>query len=125
MKKLFTLAVLGIIFSSFMIAGGLSEIINAVRLGNASQVAKYFDNTIDISVSGKSSTYSKSQGELILKDFFSNNPVTGFSVIHQGDNSGSQYCIGTLNTKSGSYRSTIYMKQKGDAQVLQEIRFEK
>jgi len=44
--------------------------------------------------------------------------------MHKGDKGGAQFCIGTLNTKTGNYRTTIFMKQKGDKQVLQEIRFE-
>ncbi|MBK6634090.1 MAG: DUF4783 domain-containing protein [Chitinophagaceae bacterium] len=47
-----------------------------------------------------------------------------FTVIHKGENSGSQFCIGTLVTKTASYRTTIFMKQKGDKQVLQGITFE-
>ena len=72
----------------------------------------------------KSNSYSKSQGELVLKDFFASNPVKGFEVIHKGENAGSQYCIGTLQTKNGTYRTTIFMKKKEDKQVLQELRFE-
>jgi len=59
-----------------------------------------------------------------LKDFFTSNPVKNFEILHKGENAGSQYCIGTLNTKNGAYRTTIFMKQKGDIQVLQELRFE-
>jgi len=72
----------------------------------------------------KSNSYSKSQAELVLRDFFSTNPVKSFEVVHKGENAGSQYCIGTLVTKSGSFRTTIFMKQKGDRLLLQELRFE-
>jgi hypothetical protein len=72
----------------------------------------------------KSNSYSKSQAELVLKDFFATNSVKSFEVLHKGENGGSQYCIGKLATKAGVYRTTIYMKQKGDQQVLQELRFE-
>ena len=73
----------------------------------------------------KSNSYSKSQGELVLKDFFNSNMVKTFEVIHKGENAGSQYCIGTLITRAGSFRTTIYMKLKGDKQFLQGITFEK
>ncbi len=53
------------------------------------------------------------------------NGVQRFDVIHKGENAGSQYCIGTLVTRAGPYRTTIYMKQRGDKQVIQEIRLEK
>ncbi len=95
-----------------------------MKSGNANQVAKFFDKNIEISVSDKSNSYSKSQGELVLKDFFTINVVKSFEVIHKGENAGSQYCIGTLVTKGGNFRTTIFMKQKGTQQVLQELRFE-
>ena len=113
-----------ILLSSFSFGSGIDDIIAAMKTGNASQVAKFFDNNVEISMPDKSNSYSKSQGELVLKDFFTNNVVKSFDIIHKGENAGSQYCIGTLVTKSGSFRTTIFMKQKGDQQVLQELRFE-
>ena len=109
---------------SFTVSSGINDIVIALKNGNASEIARYFDNTVEITLPGKSNSYSKSQGELILSDFFSNNSVKSFSILHQGENAGSQYCIGTLVTKTASFRTTIYMKQKGDKQTLQEIRFE-
>ncbi|MEN9570782.1 MAG: hypothetical protein RL172_2013 [Bacteroidota bacterium] len=124
MNKLFTFAIVSILLSSFTLLLSIDEVVNAMRSGNATQVARFFDNTVEISMPDKSSSFSKTQAEIVLKDFFANNPVKGFEVIHKGQNAGSQYCIGTLSTKNGSYRTTIYMKQKGEIQVLQELRFE-
>ncbi|MFT3908823.1 MAG: DUF4783 domain-containing protein [Ferruginibacter sp.] len=123
MKHFFTLIAVSLLLSSFTISP-IDEIIAALKAGNASQIAKYFDNTVEIALPDKSNSYSKSQGEMILKDFFSNSPVKSFEVLHRGENSGSQYFIGTLVTANGTYRTTIFMKQKGDKQTLQEIRFE-
>jgi hypothetical protein len=103
----------------------VDEVESAIKNGNASQLSKYFDNTIEITLTDKSNTYSKSQAELVLKDFFNNNVVRGFEIVHKGNNAGAQFIIGTLETKNGEYRTTIYMKQKGDKQLLQELRFEK
>ena len=124
MKHFFTFLAVSLVLSSFTIAGNIDEIITALKAGNAAQIAKYFDNTVEIALPDKSNSYSKSQGEMILKDFFSNSPVKSFEVLHKGENSGSQYFIGTLVTANGTYRTTIFMKQKGDKQTLQEIRFE-
>ncbi len=124
MKKLLAYALITILLSSFT-SSSVQDVINALKTGNAALVSKYFDNTIDITLSDKSNSYSRSQAELVLKDFFNTNEVKNFNVIHTGDNAGSQYCIGTLQTKNGTFRTTIYMKQKGDKQVLQELKFEK
>ena len=124
MKHFFTLIAIGTVLSSFSVFSSIDEVINAMKAGNATEIAKYFDNTVEINMPDKTNSYSKSQAELVLKDFFSSHSVKSFTVIHKGENSGSQFCIGTLVTKSGSYRTTIFMKQKGDKQVLQGITFE-
>jgi hypothetical protein len=124
MKRFFTFILSGILLSSFTLFSSLDDVVNAMKTGNTAQIIKYFDNTIEITMPDKSNSYSKSQAELVLKDFFNTNAVKTFEVIHKGENAGSQYCIGTLITKSGSFRTTIFMKQKGERQLLQEIRFE-
>ena len=124
MKRIFTFLSLAFMLSSFAFFASIDDVVNAFKSGNSAQVAKFFDNTVEITMPDKSNSYSKGQAEMVLKDFFSTNTVKGFEVVHKGENAGSQYCIGTLITKNGSFRTTIYMKQKADKQVLQEITFE-
>jgi hypothetical protein len=124
MKRFFTLFIATALLASFTLFVSIDEVVNALKNGDAAQIARFFDNTVEITMPDKSNNYSKNQAEIILRDFFSNNSVKGFDVIHKGENAGSQYCIGTLVTKNGSFRTTVFMKQKNDKQLLQEIRFE-
>lgn len=124
MKKYLLSFLFVALFSSF-IPVSFTEIINAIKAGNSAEVAKFFDNTVEISFPGKTNSYTKIQAEQVLSDFFKNNPVKNFEVIHQSENAGSQYCIGNLRTGSGVFRTTIYMKQKGQKQFVQELRFER
>ncbi len=110
---------------SFLVSVSFTEIIDAIKRGNAAEVSRFFDNTVEITFPGQSNSYSKSQAELVLRDFFSKNPAKSFQVIHKSENEGSQYCIGNLETANGIFRTTIYMKQRGDKQVVQELRFER
>ena len=125
MKKIFTIIAAFLALSSFTIIAGIKDVVTAIKSGNAVAVAKYFDNTVEITVNGKSTNYSKAQGEVVLRDFFANNAVKSFTILHQGESGGSEFCIGTLSTSNGSYRTTLNLKQKGDKQTLQEIKFEK
>ena len=118
MKRIFTLLTIGTLLSSFAFFSSIDEVIGAIKAGNATEIARYFDNTVEINMPDKSGSYSKSQAELVLKDFFSTNTVKGFVLDHKGENSGSQYCIGTLTTRSNIYRTTVFMKLKGDKQVF-------
>jgi hypothetical protein len=124
MKRFFTLFGATVLLSSFTLFLSIDEVVTAMKNGDAAQIARYFDNTVEINMPDKSNNYSKSQAELVLKDFFSTNGVKNFTVIHKGENGGSQFCIGTLSTKNGSFRTTVFMKQKNDKQFVQEIRFE-
>lgn len=127
MKKIVTLTCIVSVFvlTAFAQASGLDDVINALRNGNATNLAKFVDNNIELSLPSKTDNYSRQQALVILQDFFSNSGVKDFDVKHRGDNSGSQYCIGTLMTRSGSYRTTFFMMEKGGRQWVKEIRFQK
>lgn len=122
-KTLFSLG-LFVLLSSFIFIS-FTEVVSAIKSGKASEVARYFDNTVEITLPEKSNSYSKSQAQLVLTDFFKSINVKNFEVIHKSENAGSQYCIGNLITDNGVFRTTIYMKQKGDKELVQELRFEK
>lgn len=103
---------------------GLDDVIKALQKGDANELGKYIDDNVEITLPGKADTYSRAQAAIILQDFFNNNGVKGFEVKHKGDNGGSQFCIGTLMTRSGNYRATVFMANKGGKQVIKEIRFQ-
>ncbi|HXR83865.1 MAG TPA: DUF4783 domain-containing protein [Hanamia sp.] len=124
MKKYLLYIFVLIISSSFTIVS-FTQIISAIKSGNANEVSKFFDNTIEITLPDKSNSYSKSQAQLVLQEFFKNNPVKDFKTIHQSENAGSEYCIGNLTTINGVFRTTIFVKQKGQQELVQELRFEK
>lgn len=126
MRKITLLSTVFIAFfiTAFKPIAGLDDVINALKTGNASEVGKFIDDNIEISLPDKSDNYSKAQAVMVLKDFFTNNGVTGFEVQFKGENGGSQFCVGKLITKSGNYRTTVFMKSKEGKQLVKEIRFQ-
>jgi len=125
MKNLkgFALLAITLILVSFKPSYSIDEVVSAIRTGNSAELSKYFDNRVDIALPDKSDTYSKAQAEMIVRDFFSNKGVTGFEVKHKGENGGAQFCVGVLKTRNAEYRTHLFMRQRGDRQLLQEIRF--
>jgi hypothetical protein len=124
MKKLLLFTGIFIVLCSFL-SLSFTEVVNALKSGNSAEVSKYFDTTVEITLPEKSNSYSKSQAELVLRDFFAIYGVKDFKVLHKSDTPGSQYCIGNLQTTNGTFRTTIFMKLKGDKELVQELRFEK
>jgi hypothetical protein len=115
---------MSLVFISFRPYFSIDDVATAMRSGNANELSRYLDNRVDISLPDKSDTYSKTQAEMVIRDFFSTNGVQSFQVKQKGENGGSEFCIGLLKTRNGDFRTVLFMKLKGDKQLLQEIRFQ-
>lgn len=126
MKKISVTLLLGVtlLLSSFATQTNIDGVITALRSGNSSELSKYFDDNVDITLPDKSDSYSKAQAQLIVRDFFRNNGVKGFELRHKGDSPGGHYCSGTLQTSAGNFRTNVFMKNKNGKEVLKEIRFQ-
>ncbi|MBP8753987.1 MAG: DUF4783 domain-containing protein [Chitinophagales bacterium] len=106
-------------------ASNLDSIAQAIRTGNAKELASFFDTTIEIKINDKEGAYSKAQAEQVVKDFFLKNPPKGFSFMHDGESGGSAYyAIGSLTTANGKFRTYVYLKKKGESYLIQELSFE-
>src|SRR6185503_3510040 len=125
MKTVLTGVIMMALTSVSYLANDLERIGLAIQTGNSRELAKYFDNTVEITIFEKEETYSKAQGEMVLKDFFTKNKPASFKIIHNGTSGqGSQYGTGTLITDKGTFRTYVYLKQKGATSFIEELRFE-
>lgn len=100
---------------------------HALNSGNADQVSGYFAPSVDITVNGASATYSKIQGEIILKDFFNKHRVRSYEAEMAG-NSNSEpalFTIGRLRTGNGDFKIYIWLQPVGNSYNLKAIKFEK
>ena len=100
-------------------------VINSLKTGNAKELSKFFNTNIELAVLDKEDVYSKTQAEVILADFFKQNTVSGFTVVHQGGKEGSQYVIGNLTTSKGTFRVNIYLKEVNQKTVISQLRIDK
>lgn len=99
---------------------------NALQSGNSSALSKYFDGNVEVTIIYTGAVYSKSQAEMVIKNFFTSNSPKAYKVVHNGDSgSGAKFQIGELQTASGTYRTYVYAKDKNGTYLIQEIRIEK
>ncbi len=104
----------------------LQEVVHYIRGGNVTGMARYFDKNVTITINNNEASYSASQAQIVMKDFFNKNVVQEFSVA-QGGNNGThaQYAIGDLMTSSGMYQLYVEIKLHDDKFLIQALRFEK
>lgn len=84
----------------------------AIKTANAKTLATNFNDSVEISFDGQKQSYSKTQAEFVIKDFFKKYPVTDFEYVHQGSSKeGLKYIIGKYKHAGGSFRVYMLIKQ--------------
>jgi hypothetical protein len=130
MKKAYKIILILLLVTGLASASYLdiySDISDAIRSGDARAVARYFGNTVDLTILNQEEVYSKAQAEQVLRDFFQKNTPRSFTLIHKGvSKEGAKYAIGNLVTAQGiQFRAYFFVKQSNNGEFIQELRFEK
>ncbi|NDK54925.1 DUF4783 domain-containing protein [Pontibacter fetidus] len=106
----------GVVFMSAgqaVAQGGVMDgVKSAMKAGSSKDLSRNFSSVVELTLSGKDATsYSNTQAEFVMKNFFSKNAPVDFTYSHQGSSDkGQQYAIGTYTSKAGSYTVLVRMK---------------
>lgn len=104
----------------------LEGIRTALRNGNSRELARYFNTSVEVGFNGNKSTYSQTQAEFVLRDFFSKQAPTGLDRLHGGSSGqGLTYEIMKYKYNGGSYRVMVYIKQFKGENLIDTIEFTK
>ena len=96
----------------------------AIKSGNAAELSKYMNSTVELLLLEKEDFYKKVVAETILKDFFNEYRTKDFVIRHQGARNDAQYAIGNLETEKGSFRVYILLKKVDQELLIHIIRIE-
>jgi len=96
----------------------------AIKAGNATELSKYMNSTIELLLLDKEDFYKKNVAETILIDFFNEYHTKDFNIMHQGAKNDAQYAIGNLKTDRGNFRVYILLKKVNQELLIHVIRIE-
>lgn len=102
-----------------------SGIVNATRNGDAKKLAEYFNENIELVLPRKSGIFSKSQAEMVLKEFFVQNPPEGFRIIHEGSRQNASFAIGNYTSGKEVFRIYYLTKNANNKLFIHQLRIEK
>ncbi len=101
------------------------KIARNMKEGNATELSHSFNNSIELSIMGKEETYSKIQAEMIIKDFFSKNQPSNFTITRKGvSDQTTRFINGKLETGTGIFKVHILMKSNSGSFLITELRIE-
>ncbi len=126
MKKYFVLfiAFISSIFANAQ-ADLLESISGAMREGNSKDLASFFHSTIDLSMPDKENSYSRSQAEMVLKEFFNAHVPVSFTIDKKGSTDEfTKYAFGTYNCKEITFLVYIHLTKETDSFLIRKLRFE-
>ncbi|MBE2247589.1 MAG: DUF4783 domain-containing protein [Candidatus Competibacteraceae bacterium] len=125
MKKLLLFILFIVPFSLVWAQDVVQEVSNAIKAGNAKQLATYFHPSVDLTIRQNEGTYSKAQAEQVVQNFFSSNKPTSYKSNHTGSSTdGSRYVIGRMESSTGSFRVYMLLKNISGKELIQTLRFE-
>jgi hypothetical protein len=102
----------------------IDNVKTAMRSGSSKELSQYFGSIVELNFDGEKSSYSKSQAEFVLKDFFKKNPPLDFEYIHQGSSKqGFRYVIGKYTIEGSSFRVYILFKKNENTYYVDTIDF--
>jgi hypothetical protein len=102
----------------------VNEVKEAIKAGSSKELVKHLHQTVDLTLDTKLETYSRTQAEFALKEFFRNNPPTSFTIVHQGASKGGlPYAIGQYISNGEVYRVWMVIKKVGDRHAVHEMSF--
>jgi hypothetical protein len=100
-------------------------IVKAIQGSDSRGLAAYFNPTVELLLPDNENTYSSSQGEMIMKDFFRKYPPDSFTVIQKGTiDPASSFAIGNYATGSRQFQVCINLHKESNRFLIQKIKFE-
>jgi opacity protein-like surface antigen len=112
-----------VVLTSATVIGG-EEVVDALKSGNAVEVAAYFDNFIDLTLPEKEEiqNMSKNQATVAFKSFYQENGINGFNLTSQRENGATMYITGKLTGKIGSKNITLMLKNSNGKYSIISVR---
>ena len=103
-----------------------ADVRSALKAGSSKELSKYFNDTIELNISGESGNYSNVHAEIYLKEFFKKYEPVSFEYAHQGSSSdGLKYAIGNYIHANGTFLVLIRAKKFNGKEKIYIIDFSK
>lgn len=103
-----------------------NQVAGAFKKSDAATISSFFMSQLELTMPDREGLMEKNQAQTALTQFFKENPVTGFTIKHQGTSKlDDQFRIAELTTAKGVYRVTFFMKKQDGSMKIKQLKIER
>jgi len=110
-----TILLIVIIFTQSALANqenSLDKIKNAIQIGSVKEVMNLLHNNSEINIENKIIKGRNNETEILLKNFFYNNPSIEMDLIHEGKtNNKITYILANYKTINDNFKIIVFVKK--------------
>lgn len=101
------------------------KVVKAMSDGNSKSLAAYFNTIVELVLPDHENTYSASQAEMIMRDFFKKYPPNSCAIVQKGT-TGSTSSFAICDYTSGRllFQLYIHLQQEKGKFLIRKIKFD-
>lgn len=100
-------------------------IVSSFEKGDAKELARYFNNNLELKLPEKTHVTSKNQATRIMQNFFKEHQPLSFKLEYEGTKQDSMYGLGILVTRNGTFRVNLYFMDGREEKIIYFMSIEK
>jgi glycogen debranching enzyme len=125
MKTICFLFILSFSMLQVKAADPVEQTVSLLKQSTWADLYKTFAKNVDLNILGDGDIYAKDQAEIILNNFFTKNQPFTVKLIHQvNSNADLKYMVVALTAKSGTYRTSISLRNNNGTFQINELHIE-
>ena len=103
----------------------LENLILSLEIKNGEEITKYFDSNSEIIIDNKKYAGNRYQQSKILDNFYSDNNINKFNVIHQGDSENNIiYILAEYSSNSDLYKILLILRNKKNSYIIEKFKID-
>ncbi len=104
----------------------LDNLILSLEIKNGEEITRYFDSRSEIIIDNKSYKGNRYQQSKILDEFYSDNSINKFNIIHQGDSENNIiYILAEYSSNNDLYKVLLILKNINNNYTIEKFKIDK
>ena len=104
----------------------LDNLILSLEIKNGEEISKYFNSESEIIIDNKSHKGNRYRQSKILDEFYSDNSINKFNIIHQGDSENNIiYILAEYSSNNDLYKVLLILKNINNNYTIEKFKIDK